>query len=124
MATISQQRVALADAVSHAAGMRVSVDRPTIARQGAGWVNLNRVVPSPFSVATCDATFAVVLTLGSDERRANELASTLSVAVVNAVTTGALHPSDVSVEPAVIPVGDATAGDMYALILTLTLEVA
>lgn len=124
MATIAEQRAAVASVVSLAAGMTVKTERPTIPRQGHGWVNLTRVVPSAFSVAACDATFTVVLVLGADERRAVELSATLAVPVINAVTTGALHPDGVSVETALLPAGDAAPGDLFALILTLTLEVA
>jgi hypothetical protein len=124
VATISEQRAAIAAAISPAAGMSVRTERPGIARAGDGWVNLTRVAPSAFANTTCDATFTVVLVLGADERRAVELAATLSVPVINAVTTGALHPDGVAIETAVIPAGDSAPGDLYALILTLTLEVA
>lgn len=124
MATIAEQRAAVASAVSLAAGMSVTTERPTHPRQGSGWVNLTRVVPSSFSVAACDATFTVVLVLGADERKAIELSATLAVPVINAVTQGALHPDGVAIETALLPAGDASPGDLFALILTLTLEVA
>ncbi len=123
MATISEQRAAVAAAVSLAAGMTVTTERPTHPMQGSGWVNLTRVAPSAFSVTTCDATFAVALVLGADERVAIDLSATLSVPVINAVTAGALHPDGVFIETALLPAGDASPGDLYALILTLTLEV-
>lgn len=124
MATIAEQRAAIAAAVSLAAGMAVATERPTHPRQGSGWVNLTRVAPSALSNVSCDATFSVVLVLGADERRAAELSATLAVPLVNAVTQGALHPDGVAVETALLPAGDVSPGDLYALILTLTLEVA
>lgn len=123
MATISEQRAAIAAAVSLASGMTVGTVRPTLGRQGIGWVNLTRVVPSSFSVTACDATYTVVLVLGSDERQAAELSGALAVPVIGGVYAE-LHPSDVSVEMALIPAGDAVPGDVYAMIVTLTVEVA
>lgn len=123
MANIAAQRAVLASVLSAASGMRVAVERPTLARAGDGWVNVGKVAPSTFSAATCDCTFVAVLVLGSDERRAGELVASLSVPIVNAVTQGPLHPDSVSLEPATLPAGDSSPGDVYALVLTLTLEV-
>lgn len=123
MANIAAQAATLAVVLSSATGMRVWTERPTLVRAGDGWVNVAKVAPSAFSAATCDATFTGVLILGSDERQAALRVAELSVPVINAVTQGSLHPDGVSLEPALLPVGDVSAGEMYALITTLTLEV-
>lgn len=124
MATITEQQAALMAVLATATGMNVRAERPTVAKAGDGWVNVAKVSPSAFSTTTCDATFTAVLILGADERQAADRVAKLSVPVINAVTTGPLHPDGVSVEPAVLPVGDVSPGALYALILTLTLEVA
>lgn len=123
MASINEQRALLASVLSGVSGLSVRTERPTQARAGDGWVNVGRVAPG-LPTTACDCTFTVVVVLGSDERRANEMLATLSVPIINAVTQGALHPSDVGLEPATLPAGDSTPGDVFALILTLTLEVS
>jgi hypothetical protein len=122
VATIAEQRSLLASLLTGVGGLTVRAERPTQPRTGDGWVNVSRVVPG-LSVTSCDCTLVAVLVLGSDERKAGELIATLSVPIVNAVTRGPLHPSDVGIEPATLPAGDSTPGDVYALILTLTVEV-
>lgn len=122
MASITEQRALLASVLSGVSGLTVRTERPVQARAGDGWVNVGRVAPG-LSTVTCDCTFVAVLVLGSDERRASELIASLSVPIVDAVTQGALHPDAVTLEPATIPAGDSSPGDVYALILTLTLEV-
>lgn len=123
MATIDEQRTAIAAALTGVGGLTVRTERPVQARALDGWVNVAKVAPSSFATTACDCTFTAVLILGADERHATERVAELSVPVINAVTTGPLHPDGVSLEPAVLPVGDVSPGNLYALILTLTLEV-
>jgi len=123
VASIGQQQAALAALVSAALpGFRVGVEPVVQARAGDGWVNVGRVVPGA-TLTTADCTFTVVVVLGADARKAAELLRSLPVPLLNAVTTGALHPDGVAVEPATLPAGDSSPADLYALILTLTLEV-
>lgn len=126
MATITEQQALIAAVLMDATasmGMHIRVERPTVAKGGDGWVNVAKITPSSFAVTTCDCTFSVVLVLGADERHAAGRVAELSVPVINAVTRGPLHPDGVSLEPAVLPVGDVSPGNLYALILNLTLEV-
>ena len=123
MASITQQQTALASLVSAALpGFTVSTEPLVQARAGAGWVNIGRVVPGS-TMTTADCTFTVVVVLGADQRKAAELLRSLPVPLLNAVTTGALHPDDVAIEPVTLPAGDVSPADLYALVLTLTLEV-
>jgi hypothetical protein len=120
---LDDTRTAIADVLNTVAGLNVRPYAVKTPKPGDGWVNFTRIAPSGFSTTTCDCTYTVVITLGADERHATERAAELSVPVINAVTTGPLHPDGVSLEPAVLPVGDVSPGNLYALILTLTLEV-
>lgn len=120
MATITHQRAALAAALSGVSGLRVRDARPAVPRAGDGWVSVQRVSPGA-TVRTCDCTFVAVLLLGADERSAADQAAILAVPIIDAVTTGPLHPDGVAVETATITSGDG--GDLYSLIVTLTVEV-
>lgn len=122
MASITAQQTALADVLSDAFGGDVRTEPVTSPKALDGWVNIGKVVPGS-TMTTCDCTFTAVLILGSDARKAAESLRTLPVAIIAAVTTGALHPSDVSLEPVTLPAGDVAPGELYALVLTLTLEV-
>lgn len=123
MASIAATRAALAEALTGLGGLTVTTRQPGTVRALDGWVNVGPVRPSPHSVASCDATFTAVLALSADRRVAEDLVDALSVDVLDAVTKGALHPDGVSLEPAEIPAGDVAPGSLFALVLTLTLEV-
>lgn len=122
MASITQTQADLAAALAVVTGGAVRTLPATSPRAGDGWVNIGRVVPGS-RVTTCDCTFVAVLVLGSDAARAAEQIRTLPIALIDAVTTGPFHPDGVTVEPAELPAGDVAPGSLYALILTLTLEV-
>lgn len=122
MANIAAQATTLAAVLSAVGGLTVRTERPVQAKALDGWVNPGKVTPG-MSTTTCDCTYTAVLILGADERKAAELVASLSVPIINAVTTGPLHPDDVSLEPIILPAGDVSPGDLYALVLTLTLEV-
>lgn len=122
MASIAQQQDAVAAAVTALGTFTVRSEPPVQAKAGDGWVNIGQVTPGS-TLTTCDCTFVVVLIIGSDARQAAKQLRTLPVQLVNAVTTGPLHPDGVTVEPAELPAGDVAPGSLYALVLTLTLEV-
>jgi len=123
VASIRDQQLAIAAAVSAASlGFTVSDLPPTQPRAGVGWVNVGRVTIGQ-TLRTADCTFTVVLVLGADARKADEQLTILPVPLINALTTGALHAGDVAVEPATLPAGDVSPAQLYALFVTLTLEV-
>lgn len=122
MASITQTQTDLAAALAAVTGGTVRTLPASSPRAGDGWVNISRIVPGS-SVQACDCTFVAILVLGSDAARAAEQIRTLPVALIDAVTTGPFHPDGVSVEPAELPAGDVAPGSLFALILTLTLEV-
>lgn len=117
--TLTEAREALAAALSAVDGVTVAA-RPSAAapQPGDGWVVLSRLAPSTFTA--CTATLTAVVTLGADEALAETLAETYAVALLDAATTGSLNPTDVSLEPQALVGG---TGVIYALALTLTLEV-
>lgn len=123
MASIAQQQDAIAAAITALGTFSVRLEPPAQAKAGDGWVNVGRVVPGS-TMTTCDCTFVVVLIVGADARQASRQIRTLPVQLVNAVTASpTLHPDGVTVEPATLPAGDVAPGELYALVLTLTLEV-
>ena len=113
---------ARAAAILSGLGGSVRTEPVTSPRAGDGWVLIGRVTPGS-TLTTFDVVLTGVLVLGSDQRAAAVLLRTLPTNVVRALTTGELHPQDVSVEPAELPAGEVASGPMYALIVTLTVEV-
>lgn len=121
MASLVATRDALAAAVNAVdASLRVKTRPVKTARADDGWVIVGKVTPSTY--VACDVTFVVLVLLGADEARAEDRFGALVVPLVDALTKGALHPQDVTAEPVTVLVGEP-AVPMYALTLTLTLEV-
>lgn len=123
MAGLAQVRTDVAAAVQAVdAALNIRTRPVKNARPNDGWVIVERVAPATYTA--CEATLTAVVLLGStaDETKAEDRFEALAVALVDAVTTGDLHPSDVRCEPATVLVGDPGV-PMYALTLTLTLEV-
>lgn len=122
MATLSQLRADVAAAVNAVdPALRVKTREVRQAKADDGWVIVRSVTPATY--AACDATLVVLVILGADQQRADERFDALAVALVDALTKGVLHPQDVTAEPVTVLVGDP-AVPMYALTLTLTLEVS
>jgi hypothetical protein len=123
MASIRDQQAAVAAALTATGlGFTVGTVPATPVRAGVGWVNVGRVSIGQM-LRTADCTFTAVLVLGDDDRKAAEFLAASSVPLLNALTTGALHAGDVTVEPVTLPAGDVEPAALYALIVTLTLEV-
>lgn len=120
MATITDTRQAIADALSLVPGLSVRTRAVKAPKQNDGWVIVRRVEPATYTA--CDVTFSAVVILGPDDAAAQDRLDALSVPLVNAVTTGDLHTAAVSIEPLQLLVGDVTPAPLYALVLTLTLE--
>jgi hypothetical protein len=116
---LTLNRQAVADALNTVAGLNVSARPKTAVRGLDGWVTVGRVTPSTFTL--CMATFTAVVLLAADELAAETLIESLTVPCINALTA-ALNTADVSVEPATVLVGNQSS-PMYALTITLTLEV-
>lgn len=122
MASLAQTRTDVATVLSGVGGMTVRT-RPVAGPKALdGWVNVGRITPGQ-TYTTKSVTFVAVLVLGSDERTAEGLIETLSGPVLDAVTTGPLHPDSVVIEPGLIPAGDVAPAQLYVLTLSLTLEV-
>jgi hypothetical protein len=121
MASIVQAQAAIAAALAPA-GFNVRPEPVPNPRAGDGWANVGRVVIGQV-LGSADCTFTVVLVLGSDARAAATQIRALPVLLLDLVTTGALHAGDVAIEPAELPAGDVAPASLFALIITLTLEV-
>lgn len=118
MATVEQTRADVAAAVNAAdATLRVRVRSVKTPRPLDGWVIVGRVFPGPYRT---ECVYTVLVLLAAEQDKADERFSALAVPLVDALTKGVLHPSDVAAEPVTVLVGDAP---MFALALTLTLEV-
>lgn len=118
MASLTDSRRSIADCLK-TAGFNVS-PRPLIQAKGMdGWVTIGRLEPHTFGQSL--VTFTAVLLLTADEQAAELLVEQYAVAVVNAVTS-TLNAADVVAEPVTLVVGQANT-PMYALTITLTLEV-
>lgn len=121
MASLVETRDALAAAVNAVdASLRVKTRTVKTPRADDGWVITGKLTPATY--AACDAVLIVLVLLGADETRSQERFDVLAVPLVDALTKGALHPQDVTCEPVTVLVGEP-AVPMYALTLTLTLEV-
>jgi hypothetical protein len=81
-------------------------------------VVITRLRPSRFS--GCAATFTAVVVLGADERQAETLLEQYGVPLLDAATK-TLPAADVALEAQALVVG--AAAPLYALALTMTLEV-
>lgn len=128
MSTVAQQRAAVAAALNTLGtvdGVAVNVrSHPTVPSPvpGDGWVVAGPVKPADFTA--CWATLTAVLVLSQDEARAEILYDELAVPMVNAVTqTEGLHTTDVTLDPSFSITTGTSATPLYALALTLTLEV-
>lgn len=91
-------------------------------RQGDGWVVLDTIGTSDFQ-GEATATLIGYVVLGSDERKADELADELTVPMLK-VGEG-MAAFNITVRPIAIIAGEATSpGSIYALALTLTKEIS
>lgn len=90
-------------------------------RQGDGWVVLDTVGTSDFH-GEATATLIGYVVLGSDERKADELADELTVPMLKVGED--MSGFNITVRPIAIIAGEATSpGSIYALALTLTKEI-
>jgi len=125
MADLTQTRTDLAAAVQAVdpATLRIrpssTVKHP---RPNDGWVIVERIAVGQ-TYLRFNVTFTVVILLTADEVKAEQRFATLATQLVTAVTAGALHASEVAAEPVIVLVGETTPAPMYAIALTLTLEV-
>jgi hypothetical protein len=85
---------------------------------GDGWVVVQRITPAAFR--TSAVTFAVVVCLGADTAKAEELFEAWGIPVLDAVTQ-AIPCADVAVEP--VALATEQAGTLHGFTLTLTTEV-
>jgi hypothetical protein len=119
--TLSAARTAAAAALDALAGFTVRA-RPLKAAQkaGDGWIVLGRLVPADFSSSY--ATLQAVIVLSPDAAKAEQVLEDNATALVNAITSSDLDPTDVSLEPEALIVGE-TSSPLYAAVLTFTVEV-
>jgi hypothetical protein len=119
MATLGQTRSDIAAALSTVSGVSVRTRPVTTPKAGDGWVVVTRLRPSRF--AGCAATFTALVVLGADELQAETLLEQYAVPLLDAATE-TIPCGDVSLEAQTVVVG-ATAAPLYALALTMTIEV-
>lgn len=119
---LAAARTALAAALSVVPGATVSARPGRLAPvAGDGWVTLSRLAPGQFFDRHA-ATLSAVVTLGPDEVKAEELLDTLAPALLSAALASTLAPADVSLNPQLLVIG-TTSAPLFALVLTLTIEV-
>lgn len=116
---MAQARQAIADAVGAVGDYTAYVRPPKNPRPLDAWVIVNRVEPWDFRA--CMATFTVAILLSTDEVVAEDLYESDAVDLIDAVT--ALNVTDVALEAISLAVG-TNAAPMYALTLTLSMEVS
>lgn len=122
MTTIQEARQALADAVSTLPDVTcVARPVPGNTRPGDGWVTVGRVAPGQF-IGSRLLTLSAFVVLGSDERLADQKIDELSVPLLEA--TYPLFGISPSVEPQIITAGEAVPGNIYALALSVTIEIS
>ena len=119
MADLATTRQAIAAALNAVEGLNVSARPRTMGRGLDGWVTVGRIEPADFTRSL--VTFTAVVLLAPDELAAEQLLEQYAVDAVNAITS-TLNAADVAAEPAALVVGQAST-PMYALTITLTLEV-
>lgn len=117
--SLATVRQSIADSLNTVSGLNVSA-RPQVTTKGMdGWVIVARIAPSTFAQSL--TTFTAIVLLSADELIAENLVEQLAIPCVNAVTS-TLNAADVVAEPVVVAVGQ-TATPMYALSITLSMEV-
>ena len=121
VATIAEQRAAIATALSGVASLKVK-PRPVTGNLKAndGWVNVGKI--RPFDFAASMAEFTAVVVLGTDPNLAETRMETLAVELLDTITT--LAVTDVSIEPQLMVGGDAAAANVYILALSFSMEVS
>jgi hypothetical protein len=121
MATIAEQRAAVAAALSAIPDLAVT-DHPVTnnVRPRDGWVNVTRIAPADYSASA--ATMQAVVVLSPDSTKADTMLDDLGVALIDAVT-GIGGVTDVSLEPMLLIGEGASPGNIYAVAITFTLEV-
>jgi ethanolamine ammonia-lyase small subunit len=117
--SLTAARQSVADAASTVPGVTVR-PWPTVKnpKTGDGWVAVQRITPARF--ATNNVTLAVIVCLGADSAKAEELLDEFGPAVLDAVTR-AIPCAAVAVEPAILP-ADVAGTPVHALVLTATTE--
>jgi hypothetical protein len=120
--TIQEARQALADAVSTLPDVTcVARPVPGNTRPGDAWVTVSRTAPGQY-IGSVQVTLSAFVVLGSDERLADQKVDELSVLLLEA--TYPLYGIAPAVEPQVITAGEAVTANLYALALSVTLEIA
>lgn len=119
---LADARTAVAQTLTINAGINVKARQMGSPRALDGWVNLVRVEPADFACSR--ATLIVVVILGNTLAKAEDNLNELAVPMIDAITNAEeFRAFGVSLEPlGEIAVG-TTATPLYALALTLTLEV-
>lgn len=118
--TIADAREAIANAITAATDFNVRTRAMKAPRTLDGWVNITRVVPAGFS--SNRVTFTVVLDLGADETKAEELFEDNVGTVINAVTNSStIHCFGVEAVADIAAIADG--GAHYVIALSLTTEV-
>lgn len=118
--TLAQAREDIATVLSGVGAFSVRPRPIKSPRLNDGWVVISRLTPGDFS--TCLATLTAVLILGSDEVKAEEMFESVGVQAVDALTKSDLNCTDVSLEAQILVV-DGAGSSLYALAITLTMEV-
>ena len=114
---LADTRQRIADTLTAAlSDVRVYPHRPASVRAGDGWLLLRSLAPATFG--TCQATFDVLICIGTDEQHAAESLDRMSVALID--TIGAHLGAPITVVPQSLTVDGA---DLYCATATLLCEV-
>lgn len=120
---VADTRAALASVLNTVAGLNIRTRTVRNPKVGDGWIVINRMEVGMSNTAY-DIQFTAVVVLGADEAKAESLMEDLMVPLMQAVTQDlVLRPDEISVEPVALPIGDVNPTPLYALTLTLNLEV-
>lgn len=128
MTTLAQARQLMADALTAVDGIeRVEASSArALVRAGHGWVNVGAASPSRFGGVN-NVPLTAVVVLGADKGSADEaLNDVLSPALTAVTKIPDLGFFNASAEPQEVPITlpNGAEGTVYALVITITVEVS
>lgn len=124
MATIAEQRAAVAAALSGVTELDVRPAGPVKSpKAGDGWVVVGDVTPAGYR--SWDAPLTGLVVLGSDLVKAEALADEWTLPALAALDSAAdLLFSDLTARREQLSAGEASAGALFVLTISLTVEVS
>lgn len=123
---LTDARMAVAEALNGIEGLRVTA-RPVKGnlRPNDGWVTVNTVSPGEYLGGAVLAVLNAYVSLGADEKKADEQVDELSAQILYAIiNSNDIFAYDLSIQPQAIIAGEGVPGQVFALALTLTVELS